>query len=138
MPGVLPLAPKDAPLELHAWAWAQDAHLSAGTNLLHCSPHQIDAIARQCNNTPRRCFGFKTPAELFYNHLLHFKCESTPTHDSANLGCAMSDGGGKPRTAKAPPTVPRAACVRGLHPPYRRSAVQDTSATDTSVRDAIR
>ena len=47
------------------------------TNLLQCSPQQIDAIARQCNNTPRKCLGFKTPAELFYNHLLHFKCEST-------------------------------------------------------------
>jgi hypothetical protein len=33
----------------------------------------------------------------------------------------MSDGGGRPRTAKAAPTVPRAACVGGLHPPGRRS-----------------
>ena len=30
----------------------------------------------------------------------------------------MSHGGGKPRTAEAASTVPRAACVGGLHPPY--------------------
>jgi IS30 family transposase len=47
------------------------------TNLLHCSPRHINAIAQQCNNTPRKCLGFKTPAELFSSHLLHFKCEST-------------------------------------------------------------
>ncbi|SEP58862.1 hypothetical protein SAMN05428969_3730, partial [Devosia sp. YR412] len=27
--------------------------------------------------TPRKCLGFKTPAEAFLNPL-HFKCESTP------------------------------------------------------------
>jgi len=46
-------------------------------DLRHCSPQQIDAIAQGHNNTPRKCLGFKTPAELFFNHLLHFKCEST-------------------------------------------------------------
>ena len=29
------------------------------------------------NNTPRKCLGYQTPAEIFSNHLLHFKCEST-------------------------------------------------------------
>ena len=29
------------------------------------------------NNTPRKCLDFRTPAELFWNNLLHFKCEST-------------------------------------------------------------
>ena len=46
-------------------------------NLLHYSKRQIADIARNCNNTPRKCLGFKTPAELFSSHLLHFKCEST-------------------------------------------------------------
>ena len=27
--------------------------------------------------TPRKCLGYLTPAEVFSNHLLHFKCEST-------------------------------------------------------------
>jgi IS30 family transposase len=35
------------------------------TNLLHCSPRQIDAIARQCNNTPRKCLGFKPQLSYF-------------------------------------------------------------------------
>ena len=46
-------------------------------NLLHFSQRHIADIARTCNDTPRKCLGFKTPAELFSNHLLHFKCEST-------------------------------------------------------------
>jgi len=28
------------------------------------------------NHTPRKCLGFRTPAEVFAK-LLHFKCEST-------------------------------------------------------------
>lgn len=46
-------------------------------DLRHYSPRQIEAIARRCNATPRKCLGFKTPAELFSRHLLHFGCEST-------------------------------------------------------------
>jgi transposase, IS30 family len=41
------------------------------------TPRQIKAIAHRCNATPRKCLGFKTPAELFSSHLLHFGCEST-------------------------------------------------------------
>ena len=46
-------------------------------NLDNYPPHHIDAIAHRLNNTPRKCLGFKTPAEISSNHLLHFKCEST-------------------------------------------------------------
>ena len=28
------------------------------------------------NNTPRKCLDFRTPAEVFWKELLHFKCES--------------------------------------------------------------
>ena len=44
----------------------------------------------------------------------------------------MSHGGGKPRTAEAAATVPRAACVGGLHPPYKGSAVRATLALTIS------
>ncbi|MCW1986038.1 UNVERIFIED_ORG: IS30 family transposase [Sphingomonas sp. R1F5B] len=37
---------------------------------------QLDAILANYNNTPRKCLGFKTPAETFQT--LHFGCESTP------------------------------------------------------------
>ncbi|MBU1823716.1 MAG: hypothetical protein KKA44_01890, partial [Alphaproteobacteria bacterium] len=40
------------------------------------SANDIDAIIAKHNNTPRKCLGFKTPAETFIP--LHFKCESTP------------------------------------------------------------
>ena len=36
----------------------------------------IELIARY-NNTPRKCLGWKTPAEAFADQLLHFKREST-------------------------------------------------------------
>jgi IS30 family transposase len=46
-------------------------------NLHDYSPRHIADIARCCNDTPRKCLRFSTPTELFSNHMLHFKCEST-------------------------------------------------------------
>ena len=42
----------------------------------------LQSLASKLNTTPRKCLGFKTPAEVFYKHLqpLHFKCEFTPPH----------------------------------------------------------
>jgi transposase, IS30 family len=37
----------------------------------------IRDIAHALNHTPRKCLGFKTPAEVFFHKLLHFECEST-------------------------------------------------------------
>jgi IS30 family transposase len=49
------------------------------TKLENLSDQNIQIIENLINHTPRKCLGFKTPAELFYNLLkpLHFKCEST-------------------------------------------------------------
>jgi IS30 family transposase len=47
------------------------------TNLDHLSDKHFLLAAQIYNNTPRKCLGFKTPAETFLNQLLHFKCEST-------------------------------------------------------------
>lgn len=43
------------------------------------SPDDIQNLAKRLNSTPRKCLGFKTPAEVFSAHLkpLHFDCEST-------------------------------------------------------------
>jgi IS30 family transposase len=41
------------------------------------SEQHIQAIAWMYNNTPRKCLAYKTPAEVFCQQLLHFKCEST-------------------------------------------------------------
>ena len=42
----------------------------------------IQAAVAAYNNTPRKCLGWKTPAELFYKclHPLHFEWESTSPH----------------------------------------------------------
>ena len=49
------------------------------TDLETISPERLDEIVARYNNTPRKCLGYKTPAEAFLQNLevLHFKCESS-------------------------------------------------------------
>jgi IS30 family transposase len=49
------------------------------TDLATLDPNTLDNLVAAYNNTPRKCLGFKTPAEAFLSYLqpLHFKCEST-------------------------------------------------------------
>lgn len=50
-----------------------------GTDPDSFSNDDLQTLAKCLNNTPRKCLGYKTPAELFLlnNQVLHFKCEST-------------------------------------------------------------
>ncbi len=50
-------------------------YLPRKTNLDELPDTLVEHAARAYNNTPRKCLGFRTPAEAF--HMLHFKCEST-------------------------------------------------------------
>ena len=51
------------------------------TDLSQVSDSQLAQLAQADNNTPRRCLGYLTPAEIwanyFSNQVLHLKCEST-------------------------------------------------------------
>jgi IS30 family transposase len=47
------------------------------TDLAAVSDRRFTALLQTYNATPRKCLDFKTPAELFLEQLLHFKCEST-------------------------------------------------------------
>ena len=47
------------------------------TDLAALPDHQFTALVQAYNNTPRKCLDYHTPAEIFWNSLLHFKCEST-------------------------------------------------------------
>jgi IS30 family transposase len=47
------------------------------TDLATISEAHFRALIQQYNNTPRKCLDFRTPAELFWEKLLHFKCESS-------------------------------------------------------------
>ena len=47
------------------------------TDLATLSEEHFTRLIQVYNNTPRKCLGYQTPAEIFSNHLLHFKCEST-------------------------------------------------------------
>ena len=39
----------------------------------------LSRLIQADNNTPRKCLGYLTPAEVYSNHVLHLKCESTPS-----------------------------------------------------------
>lgn len=49
------------------------------TDLATLSARQLDHLVASYNHTPRKCLGFRTPAQVFCEHLkvLHFKREST-------------------------------------------------------------
>lgn len=47
------------------------------TDLAQITEQQFNTLIAIYNNTPRKCLDFKTPAEVFFNQLLHFECEST-------------------------------------------------------------
>lgn len=52
-------------------------YLPLNTDVEALSSQDISTLAYKINNTPRKCLGFKTPAEIFSKQMLHFKCEST-------------------------------------------------------------
>ena len=47
------------------------------TNLTDTKTKDIIARVQNYNQTPRKCLDFKTPAEVFSELLLHFKCDSS-------------------------------------------------------------
>jgi IS30 family transposase len=46
------------------------------TDLASVSGQHLIKLFSVVNNTPRKCLDFKTPAEVFWENVLHFKCES--------------------------------------------------------------
>jgi IS30 family transposase len=52
-------------------------YLPRKTDLATLSPARLLAVVSAYNWTPRKCLGFQTPAEVFYEQVLHLKCEST-------------------------------------------------------------
>lgn len=53
--------------------------LPRNTNINTIDDAFLNACIAAYNNTPRKCLGFQTPAEVLLAQLLHFKCESTPS-----------------------------------------------------------
>jgi IS30 family transposase len=47
------------------------------TDLATITDEHFAQLIRLYNNTPRKCLDYRTPAEVFWEKLLHFKCEST-------------------------------------------------------------
>jgi IS30 family transposase len=53
--------------------------LPRNTNLSAIDDDTLNACIALYNCTPRKCLGFRTPAQVFLGQLLHFKCESIPS-----------------------------------------------------------
>jgi len=51
--------------------------LDRKTDLATLSDERFNEPFCAYNNTPRKCLDFQTPAEFFWDKMLHFKCEST-------------------------------------------------------------
>ena len=47
------------------------------TDLATLTQRRFVELVQAYNNTPRKCLDYLTPAETFWNQVLHFKCEST-------------------------------------------------------------
>ena len=47
------------------------------TDLAALTQERFCQLVQACNNTPRQCLGYNTPAEVFSNQVLPFNCEST-------------------------------------------------------------
>ena len=47
------------------------------TDLAVLPKNRFITLVQAYNNTPRKCLGYQTPAEVFWGKVLHFKCEST-------------------------------------------------------------
>jgi IS30 family transposase len=58
-------------------------NLPRKTDLATLTDQRFTLLVQAYNNTPRKCLGYNTPAEIFWNHVLRFKCESTfpPTRE---------------------------------------------------------
>ena len=47
------------------------------TDLAASPQERFTQMIQAYNNTPRKCLGYRTPAEIFIESVLHLKCEST-------------------------------------------------------------
>ena len=47
------------------------------TDLSAVSGAHLSRLIQADNNTPRKCLDYLTPVEVYFNHVLHLKCEST-------------------------------------------------------------
>ena len=52
-------------------------YLPRRTDLSALPDLRLAQVAEADNNTPRKCLGYLTPAEIYSNQVLHLKCEST-------------------------------------------------------------
>ena len=62
------------------------------TDLVHLPEERFTQMLQAYNNTPRKCLGYQTPAETFWNKVLRFKCESTESPSKARTIILIRSG----------------------------------------------
>ena len=73
------------------------------TDLASLPPKAFTLVLQAYNNTPRKCLGWRTPAEVFNQQVLHFKRECTfpPTRERRNWS-ALRVPSGRARKGRRP------------------------------------
>ena len=64
------------------------------TDLSGLSEDRFVQLEQAYNNTPRKCLGYRTPAEIFSNQVLHLKCEDGFPPPSSRGQALRGDNGG--------------------------------------------
>ena len=65
------------------------------TDLSGLSEDRFVQLEQAYNNTPRKCLGYRTPADIFTNLVLHLKCEDGfPPPSSRGQALRGNNGGG--------------------------------------------
>ena len=66
------------------------------------SNRQFAAQLQAYNNTPRKCLGYRTPAEVLRDQVLHFECEFTFLPPQERRGGCGNDGGTREPAVPSP------------------------------------
>ena len=81
------------------------------TDLATVSDARFTQLIQAYNNTPRKCLGYRTPAEIFAAQVLHLKCEFTFLLSQERrypFTPSSSKGRGEPTPVRGEPVEPRA------------------------------
>ena len=101
--------------------------LPRGTKLAEVSDERFAAVGLAYNNTPRKCLGYQTSAQVFEEQVLHFKCGFTfplsrqrrrgKAADAVLLGRGHGRGAGQaPRSAAGNQSPQPRPCSSGRTP----------------------
>ena len=109
------------------------------TDLAALSDQAFTRLIQAYNNTPRKCLGYRTPAEVFLNQVLHLKCESTYRLPPVWRWGVTDWSRGQPSARLSPPATTRVAPTRRpQHPKGDRWALRYRAYAGPDTGDGLR